>query len=402
MHVILLLGSSTAGKSSLCKELVKTNNLVSNSVDEVARKCMFEYAEKIKPLLDDELTKINLYKKLDSYMTVDEVKQLAATGIVSLSKGHCIMKEQFQNSTLVGLEDLLKTAGMSEEEISLLAENLRAVTSVYDLAAQQVPWPDPMTKLYDEVFIEDNSDKTIILDVIPNESESVEEFIKQFNTRVKQYKSENPALSLTTSTVLAYCPMQALSNRIQSRNNAATQEDRMNQRIGLFPFFQLASLVKAEHVFNPSFSDTLTKTEIFYILNKHIQNTGNDGLLLENPVDLDGLNYPSANPVKIVVNNEGSIHIAEDELNTLEFEKDISEIPRIGTEKVIKEYTKLVNKFGFLSTQEKTSLNLNHGVVYDIIINTANGTPAELANELMDKLRNIGAYEQEMNEPKRQ
>ena len=73
MHVVLLLGSSTAGKSSLCRELVAEHKWSSNSGDEVWEKILPAHSAKLKPLMLEELKKQDLMVKLQSFMTEGEI-----------------------------------------------------------------------------------------------------------------------------------------------------------------------------------------------------------------------------------------------------------------------------------------------------------------------------------------
>jgi len=130
MKVVLLLGSGTAGKSSLCRELVATHQWSSNSVDEVWGKILLEHSTKIKPLILHELKKQNLIAKLQDHMTEAEIVNLASIGLLNISIGEHQLTQQFQDQQLDGLEDALKKAGFNESEISILSQDFRLITKI--------------------------------------------------------------------------------------------------------------------------------------------------------------------------------------------------------------------------------------------------------------------------------
>jgi adenylate kinase family enzyme len=384
MHVVLLIGSSTAGKSSLCKELVAEHKWNSGSVDEAWEKVMHEQSAKAKPLMLEELKKQNMIAKLQSLMTEDEVQKLAGIGIVNISKGNHKLTYQFQSHELDELEEVLKKAGFDESEIPELAKDLRLVTTIGNDIYKSIPPIDPMERLYDETFKKDNSGKQIVLDVIPDAT--AHKSLDDFEKRVKQYRDQNPGEPLTTSVVFAYCPPQKLSERIQERNRKAEIDNPMDKRIGSFPFDQLATLAAAEKKLDTSSKNLLSRTELFYLINRHASTDKiGDALFLENPIDPEAL-QPShdqkSQTVTTTISDTVKINPYSDDLELTV----TSDKPRIGSKKTIEEYGKLANKFGFFENQERASLNIPSGLSFDAVINTARGTPATLANEFLEKL----------------
>ncbi len=383
MHVVLLLGSSTAGKSSLCRALVAEHKWNSNSVDEVWEKILPAHSAKLKPLMLEELKKQNLIVKLQSFMTEDEVQALAGTGILNISKGSHKVTHQFQHPDLEGLEEILKKSGFDESEISDLAKNLRLVTKVGDDTYKSNPFPDPMEKLYDETFNTNNSGKSIVLDVVPNSRGTANECLEHFERRVKQYRDQNPSEPLTTSVVFAYCPPQKLSERIEVRNRNAEMNDPKDKRVGLFPFEQLATLVKADKKIDNTSENILSRTELFYLVNKHAStDKAGDSLFLENPVDSEVLQQNFEEKVQATILKGDAVKVQlHDDLEPL-----ISDEPRVGSKNTIEEYRKLAARFGFFENQERASLNIPAGISFDAVVNTGKGTSFSLANELIEKL----------------
>ena len=375
MHVVLLLGSSTAGKSSLCRELVKTYEWKSLSIDEMVDKIVNMSPSNLKLFMLEKLNASGVIQNLQTLMTEDELVTLCSRGVLTISKGsHLITAHGFPNPLLPNLEDVLKKAGFIESEISKLAKELRFVTKI----------DDPTVMLYDEVFDKSNSGQSIVIDLVPNPDESAKECLEYFKKRAQQYREENPSETLTTSIVFAYCPVQKLSERIQERNRKADIDNPMDKRIGLFPFHQLATLVTADKLFDDSSEHVLSRNELFYMVNKHANTDKNgDSLFLENPVDIDALQQSHHEEVQIVTTSDRVVKL---QINDDSLELSSDDLPRIGSKKTIEEYSKLANRFGFFENQERASLNISKGIDFDAVINTAKGNPATLANEFLEKL----------------
>ncbi|MGX8727835.1 hypothetical protein [Legionella pneumophila] len=375
MHVVLLLGSSTAGKSSLCRELVTTHGWKSSSIDEMVDKIVNMSPSDRKLFMFEKLDAAGVIQNLQTLMTEEEMLTLCSTGVLTISKGnHLITAQGFPNPLLPNLEDVLKKAGFIESEISKLAKELRFVTKI----------DDPTVMLYDEVFDKGNSGQSIVIDLVPNPDESAKECLEYFQKRAQQYSEENPSETLTTSIVFAYCPVKKLSERIQERNRKADIDNPMDKRIGLFPFHQLATLVTADKLFDDSSEHVLSRNELFYMVNKHANTDKNgDSLFLENPVDLDVLQQSYYEEVQIVNTSDRVVKL---QINDDSLELSSDDLPRIGSKKTIEEYSKLANKFGFFENQERASLNISAGIDFDAVINTAKGNPATLANEFLEKL----------------
>ncbi len=73
MHVVLLLGSSTAGKSSLCRELVKTHGWKSSSIDEMVDKIVNMSPSNLKLFMLEKLNASGVIQNLQTLMTEDEL-----------------------------------------------------------------------------------------------------------------------------------------------------------------------------------------------------------------------------------------------------------------------------------------------------------------------------------------
>ena len=379
MHVVLLLGSSTAGKSTLCRQLVAEHRWSSGSMDDVFDKIVAEKMEMVKLFL----SKQDLFTKLQSLMTEEEVQRLAVTGCLNISKGQHPLSCQFDSPAFERLEGLLNQAGFTESEIPELARLFRAVNKIGDDVDTANPLPDPLTRLYDETFIKSNFGKSIVLDVVPNQADNAQTLVEAFEARAKQYREKNPGEALTTSVVIAYCPPQTLSERIQERNRKAEKDNPSDKREGLGPLEQLATLVTADKEVN-HLGGTLSRDEIFYMINRHATTDKvGDSLFLENPVDFEALQDISDENSQLTTTETGVVKLLPqvDEQPVASSDK-----PRIGSAKTIQEYKELANRFGFTEEQERTSLNIREGIHFDAVINTVKGTPAELADMFLQKL----------------
>jgi hypothetical protein len=133
MKVVLLIGSSSAGKSSLCGELVAEHHWTSMSADEISKKIDIERSQFFKEEILKVLRNKGLISKLQLLMTEDEIYKLCGTGMLTISKGNNkIYEAQFSDPSLAGLESLLKKAGFNESEIPGLTDILRQVSQVED------------------------------------------------------------------------------------------------------------------------------------------------------------------------------------------------------------------------------------------------------------------------------
>ena len=160
----------------------------------------------LKLLMFEKLEESGVIQNLQTLMTEEEIVTLCGTGVLTISKGsHLITAQGFPNPLLPNLEGVLTKAGFIENEITILAKDIRFVTQIND----------SIVRLYDEVFDKGNSGQSIVIDLVRDPDGSAKECLDYFQTRAQQYVEENPSETLTTSIVFAYCPVQKLSERIQ-------------------------------------------------------------------------------------------------------------------------------------------------------------------------------------------
>ncbi len=224
MKIVLLIGSSTSGKSTLCAELKEKHQWNILSFDEVAKRVR-------KPAF------LELFKELSLLMTDNEIYQLCQNNILTISNGeHCIDAHKFTDTSLPDLEDILKKTGFDEYQTVLLSENMRSIVSSY------VSYDQIMDELFINVFEQFDDESSVVLDVIPDRFGNANSLMQKFAKYCQKYRESH--LDLNALTALVYCPPVTLSERIKKRNNDAIIKNTPHEvRKGLFPFQQFASLI---------------------------------------------------------------------------------------------------------------------------------------------------------------
>ena len=242
MKVVLLLGPSSAGKSTTCAELQKTHGWRVSSGDAV----MDSIFEKAKNDLRAALQAKGLFTALQHMMTEDEVVDLSVRGMLNISKGdHIIKDHKFNSARYPGMAERLIEAGFTETEKEALLPLLKLAGEIFIEFEEQNKFPDLADSLLDDAFDKSiDPNETVVIDHIPGENGRTEKFLENFNARVEKYRTNHGADSVESHVVLACCPPQQLSDRIIQRNaEAVASGDEKNKREGTFPFAQLGALV---------------------------------------------------------------------------------------------------------------------------------------------------------------
>ena len=266
MKIVLLLGPSSVGKSTLCEELRASRGWEVLSSDEVMKKIHMGAGDELrKKLIDSGLT-----AQLLPYMTEDAVVRLCQIGMLTISKGEHLIVDYFVKGPLLpDIEHALNDAGFEQSVIETLSKTLRAVGQVH----RDHKFPSLEETLLNEAFLNANEPhKTIIIDTVPGSNPTASaELLMNFNRRADNYRQKNGDESLETYTVLAYLSPEKLSERIQRRNVEADQfNNPKNRRIGLFPFRQMSRLVVATSSASENFTlATLSHQELFKAAYQH-------------------------------------------------------------------------------------------------------------------------------------
>jgi hypothetical protein len=261
MKVILLLGASSAGKSTLCDVLVREHCWYTHGTDQV---CGILRRERI-PLLLQKLQERRLIEQLSPYMNEAAVTILAETGELNLTYGDISIKHQFKTPDFLGLKTILSRAGFSDKELEELTQSLREVGTVF----KDLPMPNDLDRMLDDVF-KLPTDASVIIDQVPL-SDDVKSMLNDFKEKIFERAKED-GREIEYATVLAYCPPKALSSRIHRRNEAAVVSgDLMNKREGTFPFLQLSQLISATEADGKlDEARTLSKMQLLLIALQHV------------------------------------------------------------------------------------------------------------------------------------
>ena len=342
MRIILLLGPSSVGKTTLCKELEKNYHWLVLSYDSFACNEVFK-----------KLEAQGLVSYLCQYMDKIEVLQLCQMSRLTISKGkHLVNNHQFPDQTYPNIEEVLKTAGFNDSDIKILSEKMRLAGNIFGTIVKNIDKfvDEIFSKLFDEVFNNKyNPECTIILDVIPP-FHNMNKMLAAFSHRVEQYRRKHGESSLAAYTVLAYCQPQDLSNRIMKRNEHADHNNKpMSRREGLFPFSQLGKLLTNRDERSPiQFTlGYVSKSDLLKIAYKH-----------------NSIHSKNSAPIK------GKV------------------IFKAAANSVL-EYIRLSKQFGIWKTpQDQNSLTVNKNLKFDIIINTAVGDAGFLSIKLIEAINN--------------
>jgi len=192
MRAILLVGPSSAGKSTICDVLAQVQGWKVISFDEAIPRLVHKSAEKTRAMLEES----KLFAQLSSVMTEEEILTLSMRGILTISKQPCsISGHQFSDPALPGLDVVLTKAGFDDQTTKKLS----------DLLLQAAKMGDPIELVYDEIFSLENKDKTLIIDTVPP-SGPIDTYLQRFETRAETFRQEHQDITLVTQKALIYCP----------------------------------------------------------------------------------------------------------------------------------------------------------------------------------------------------
>jgi len=262
MKIVLLLGPSSAGKSTLCDALVKEHGWYTHGSD-----LAIDIIERERtPLLLEKLKVLGLIERLSFYLTEAAIIKLAAFGKFDIINGDISISHQFNSPDFLGLDTILSKAGFIGRELEDLTHLLHGVGDAF----KSLPMPDMLDRMLDDVF-QLPANASIIIDHVPPCSGDVKEMLHDFKEKLIERGHAN-LCTVEYATVLAFCPPKALSTRINRRNEAANiSGDLKNKREGIFPFLQLSQLITAAETDDAVEEDnTLSKLQLLMIALKHL------------------------------------------------------------------------------------------------------------------------------------
>lgn len=369
MRVILLLGSSSAGKSTLCNEVMSATHPTwkIRDTDSFGKYCVGQAVEVFSK-------KHNMQGLLtDLAMSPDQIVNFAMTG--KLHAGNST-PHQFKNPELNDAEQVLKELQIAYDRIPVLAEELRNLTRNRTELEALIPQPsqDFLDRFLERTFSETfASDDTLIIDVNPHPQVGPAVISRLIDQHIEQYSKQHNQL-IESFKVLVYCPLDILSERMHKRMKDKKDDDYMGE--GLFPFQQVAMLVNSQQAEMESKSSQskvsaigeLSRKCVFDIANKHITCNTTEPL--------------------IVVDAEKPAVMSSPK--TIELDSSISEVPLIAPKPVVEAYHFLIDKFGFLANENRIKLSVKKDFQCDVIIDTSKQDANDLVSEI-DRLTQVRA-----------
>ncbi|WP_131775039.1 hypothetical protein [Legionella anisa] len=258
MKIILLLGPSSAGKSTLCAELVRVHGWHTHGIDQVSEILQAEQP----PVLLEKLRELGLIERLSGYMSEAAITTLGGTGQLELVYGDISIKHQFNSPDFDGLETILSEAGFKGGELENLTRSIHEVGQTF----KNLPKPNVLDRMLEDIF-KLPPEASVILDLVPPDDGNIESLLHDFREKLLEH---DPTIEF--ATVLAFCPPKALSTRIQRRNESAILSGNLrDKREGVFPFIQLSHLIsiaKADGAFDEA--RTLSRMQLLLIALKHL------------------------------------------------------------------------------------------------------------------------------------
>jgi hypothetical protein len=261
MKIVLLLGPSSAGKSTLCSALVAKHGWNTHGCDQVGEIIQKERT----PLLLGEMLKRGLFEKLSPYMDESAIIKLAETGQLDLVRGDISITHQFRNPKFEGLEAILKREAFSDADRKLLTDCLHEVGDVFESCLV-----NPIDRMLNDIF-KLPPDASVVIDEVPPLHEDLNTMLDEYREKIDA-RARVDGREIEYALVMAFCPPKALSNRIQHRNESAVRSgDLNNRRDGLFPFIQLSHLISvAEADGDRDEARTLSNIQLLLIARKHL------------------------------------------------------------------------------------------------------------------------------------
>lgn len=269
MKVILLLGPSSAGKSTLCNALVREYGWYTHGIDRVSDILQKEQT----PLLLEKLREQGLIKRLSSYMSEEAIITLIETGQFDLVKDDISIKHQFNSPDFSGLDTILKQTGFAGKELEELTHALHEVGELL----KTMPKPNSIDRMLDDVFMFP-PDASVILDLVPPERGDVKSALDDFREKLFE-RAKMDGSTIEYATVLAFCPPKTLSNRIHHRNiSAVISGDLRDNREVKWSFLQLSQLISvAETDGALDEARTLSRMQLLLIALQHLPSGVGEG-----------------------------------------------------------------------------------------------------------------------------
>lgn len=345
--VVMLLGPSSAGKSTTCGALQNTHGWRTCSIDEECEKVAAEFDKHTEAGLAAK----GLFDKLAPFMSKEQVLALASKGILEFTRdGQKLFIHKFSNPDYVSLQRVLKRAGFNKEEQEILLPLISSVGESFRESAKTYVHPILEHRLFENAFDHGNADESVVIDMVPlGTPEETVEMVDAFNKKADEYKAQHGEDSIQVVVVLAYCPPMKLSDRLYQRNvNAEREQQYSNKRAWQQGFHHLGMLYSAKNA-SPNDSstlDTLSHAELMKVSYTHNE---------KKPVGLSNANPYVLSNVQLFKN------AARAAIDANKFSK----------------------VFGIPNHSDGARLAVAPQLKHDAIIDTSSGTPDDLAEKVI-------------------
>jgi len=274
MKVVLALGASCTGKSTLCRELAKNHQWKLADTDEFHYHAYSKAQDAVKSIIAS--LPESSQECLARYKLTDKIVDFPITGELCLDNGVKIEMESVHKEST---EKLLEQAGIQNAYIPLLTACLRQIAKQSEAIKEVILFRglEPFFNCYlEHTFAQRfEPDDTIILDVNPHPGFGPAQILAATEQHVKSYSNAHQDQSVEFFKVLAYCPPLELSRRLLQREESGYKG---NTGRGLYSFEQLSQLVNAVPVDykGAGVIDTLSSVDIGKIVDNHIPEARKD------------------------------------------------------------------------------------------------------------------------------
>jgi len=299
MIVVLGLGASCTGKSTLCRELVTHHHWKVADTDEFYYQAYPKAKDAVKTIIDS-LSK-GSQECLSRYKLTDKIVDFPITGELYFEGSG--IKIDLGSVHKESTEELLKKAGIQDADIPLLADSLgEAIKEVIPFRGLEQFFNCYLEHVFEQKF---EPDDIIILDVNPHSGFGPAQILAATEKYIESYSSAHQDQSVEFFKVLAYCPPAVLSERLQQREKSGYTG---NTAMGLYSFEQLSQLVNAVPIDykGPGVIDTLSAADIGKIVDKHVpEASGNMRVFTKARLDLaDKFGIHNDEEVKLVATKD--------------------------------------------------------------------------------------------------
>lgn len=275
MRVILLLGASSTGKSSLCGKLAENHQCKLADTDEFHYQAHRKAQDAAKSIVDSLSEETQAC--LGRYGLTDKLIDFPIKGELNLDSSD--VKIHISSVHDEAIEKQLEQAGIAEADIPLLATCLRDVATQSESRKEITSFWG--LESFFNAYLEDafsqtyEPDDTLILDVNPHEGFSPAQILDTTEKHIEAYTSAHQDQSIDFFKVLAYCPPAELSRRLRDRRESGYTG---HTATGLYSYEQLSMLIDTvpKDYEGSDVIDTLSSADIEQVIDNSIPEASRD------------------------------------------------------------------------------------------------------------------------------